>query len=95
MSTGARRQMGTEPFRPEQLRSGDPYEIANGHAVFCAPTGGDGGGPIGWGFQVIDSDPKVKSAGVDTGFQLSPLTMRAPDVAARRGAETRCARPSW
>jgi hypothetical protein len=95
MSTGARRQMGTGPFRPEQLRSGDPYEIANGHAVFCAPTGGDGGGPIGWGFQVIDSDPKVKSAGVDTGFQLSPLTMRAPDVAARRGAETRCARPSW
>ena len=86
--------MGTGPFRPEQRRSGDPYEIADGHAVFCAPTGGDGGGPNGRGFQVIDSDPKVKSAGVDTGFQLTPLTMRAPDVAARRGAETRCARPS-
>lgn len=91
MSTGARKQMGDGPFRPEQLRSGDPYEVSRGHAVFCAPTGADGSGPNGRGFLVIDSDPKVKSAGVDTGFQLGPLTMRAPDVAAGDFDE----RPGW
>lgn len=73
------------------MRSGDSYELSEGHAIYCAPTGGDGGGPNCRGFLVIDSDPKVKSAGVDTGFQLSPLTMRAPDVSAGDFAE----RPGW
>ncbi len=91
MSTSGRARPGTGPFRPEQLQSGDPYELSNGHAIYCAPTGGDGTGPNLRGGFVLDSDPMVKSAGVDTGFQLNPLTMRAPDVAVGDFAE----RPGW
>lgn len=86
-----RRRKGQGPSNPEQVRSGDAYELSEGHAIYCAPTGGDGGGPNGRGFLVIDSDPKVKTAGVDTGFQLSPLTMRAPGVSA--GDFSEC--PGW
>ncbi len=91
MTQGARTRMGHGPFRPDQLHSGDPYELSEGHAIYCAPTGGDGAGPNLRGGFVIDTDPRVKSAGVDAGFQLGPLTMRAPDVAAGDFAE----RPGW
>ena len=33
------------------------------------------------GAAVLDSDPDVESAGIDTGFALTPGTLRAPDVA--------------
>lgn len=69
------------PFRSDQLRSGDPYELSNGHPVYCAPTGQDGAGPNGFGFAVLDSDPAVESSGVDAGLALSGNTLRAPDVA--------------
>ncbi len=69
------------PFRPEQVRSGDPYELSHGHPVYCAPTGVDGTSPNGLGFAVLDSDPAVRRAGVDTGLALGPGTLRAPDVA--------------
>jgi len=69
------------PFRADQLRSGDPYELSQGHAIRCAPTGHEGAGPNGLGFAVLDSDPAVKRAGVDTGIELAPGTLRAPDVA--------------
>jgi hypothetical protein len=69
------------PFRPDQVRSGDPYELSNGHPIYCAPTGQDGAGPNGLGFAVLDSDPAVQSAGVDAGLALSGNTLRAPDVA--------------
>ena len=69
------------PFRAVQLRSGDPYELSQGHPIFCAPTGRDGSGPNGLGFSVLDSDPAVRTAGVDTGLALTPDTLRAPDVA--------------
>ena len=73
--------MSEGPFRPDQVRSGDPYELSNGHPIYCAPTGQDGAGPNGLGFAVLDSDPAVQSAGVDAGLALSGNTLRAPDVA--------------
>ncbi len=80
MSDGHRKyQRG--PFRPEQLRPGDSYELSQGHALLCEPTGQDGTGPNGLGFAVLDSDPAVRRAGVDTGLALSADTLRAPDVA--------------
>lgn len=80
MSDGHRKyQRG--PFRPEQLRPGDSYELSQGHALLCEPTGQDGTGPNGLGFAVLDSDPAVRRAGVDTGLALGPDTLRAPDVA--------------
>ena len=69
------------PFYAEQLRSGDPYELSNGHAIHCAPTGGSGSGPNGLGFSAVGWDPAVKEAGVDTGYAPRPQTLRAPDVA--------------
>ena len=79
------------PFRTDQLHSGDPYELSNGHAIRCAPTGGDGTGPNLRGGFVLDSDPAVKSAGVDAGFAFGPYTMRAPAVAVGDFAE----KPGW
>jgi hypothetical protein len=80
MSSG-HRTPSEVPTRVDQIRSGDPYELSNGRAIYCAPTGHEGTGPNGLGFAVLDSDPAVKRAGVDTGVELGPRTLRAPDVA--------------
>jgi hypothetical protein len=77
----ARKLQSPGPFRTDQLRSGDPYELSEGHPVFCAPTGRDGAGPNGFGFSVLDSDPAVRNAGVDAGIAIGKNTLRAPDVA--------------
>lgn len=79
------------PFRAEHLRSGDPYELSNGHAIFCAPTGGSGSGPNRLGASVVGWDPAVNEAGVDTGYSLKPGTLRAPDVAVGNVPD----RPGW
>jgi len=69
------------PFRADQLHSGDPYELSNGHAILCAPTGGSGTGPNGIGFSVVGWDPAVTEAGVDTGYSPEPGMLRAPHIA--------------
>jgi hypothetical protein len=68
------------PFRADQLRSGDPYELSNGHPVHCLPTGSRGGKATSVGDGVLASDPAVKDVGVDIGFSPSPETLRAPDL---------------
>lgn len=78
-------------YTADQLRSGDPYELSRGRRVLCNPTGGDGTGPNGRGFMALDTDPKVTQAGVDAGFEFSPFTMRAPDIAVGDFAE----KPGW
>ncbi|WP_296704242.1 Uma2 family endonuclease [Thiocapsa sp. UBA6158] len=69
------------PFRADQLKPGDPYELSGGHPVECLPVGGRGSRANLIGATILDSDPDVESAGVDTGFALTPDTLRAPDVA--------------
>ena len=69
------------PFRADQLRSGDEYELSHGHAIYCAPTGGQGSGSNQIGASVVGWDPQVTEAGVDTGYSPSPGMLRAPDVA--------------
>ncbi len=69
------------PFRADQIRPGDPYELSNGHAVHCMGTGGRGSRANLLGASVLESDPAVEEAGVDTGYTPSPDTLRAPDVA--------------
>ncbi len=69
------------PFRADQLKSGDPYELSNGHPIECLPTGERGSKANLMGGAVLDSDPDVESAGIDTGFAPTPGTLRAPDVA--------------
>jgi len=69
------------PFKAEHLRSGDSYELSNGHAILCLPTGGSGSEPNRLGASVVGWDPAVEEAGVDTGYSPEPGMLRAPDVA--------------
>ena len=80
--------MSTQPLREtegsffaEQLRDGDPYELANGHPVECLPAGGRHSKSNLGGGLALDTDPAVESAGVDTGFAPDPKNLRAPDIA--------------
>jgi hypothetical protein len=79
------------PFRTDQLESGDPYELSEGHPVVCLPTGGRGSSANRVGAQVLGTDPDVLEAGVDTGYALSEDTLRAPDVAIGNVPD----RPGW
>jgi Uma2 family endonuclease len=69
------------PFRADQLRPGDPYELSHGHPVFCLPTSGRGSKATSVGAGVLASDPAVQDVGFDTGFSPAPDILRAPDVA--------------
>lgn len=69
------------PFRADQIRNKDPYELSNGHPILCLPTQPDGGVAQARGAAVIASDPLVEEAGTEIGFQLNENTLRAPDVA--------------
>lgn len=71
----------TGPFRAEQLRCGEPYELDNGHLVECLPSGGrHSKANLSGGF-ALESDPSVESAGFDTGFTPDEENLRAPDIA--------------
>jgi hypothetical protein len=69
------------PFRADQIPEGSPYELSDGHPVFCLPTGRRGGKSNLTGGGVLETDPAVKAAGVDVGFSKDPSHLRAPDVA--------------
>lgn len=68
------------PFTADQIREGDPYELSNGHAILCLPTGRRGGKANLTGGTVLETDPTVKSAGVDIGYSEEPGHLRAPDI---------------
>jgi hypothetical protein len=68
------------PFRADQLRSGDPYELSNGHPVRSRSMGSRGGRATSAGDGVLASDPAVQDVGVDIGFTPSPEVLRAPDL---------------
>jgi hypothetical protein len=68
------------PFRAVQLHAGDPYELSDGHAVLCLPTGARCGKANLLGGSVLASDPAVVDASIDVGFSPEPGTLRAPDV---------------
>jgi Uma2 family endonuclease len=80
MIKGSPQPVSQGPFRAEQLRSGDPYELSNGHPVHCLPTGGRGSRATTVGGAVVASDPAVEVVGMDTGYSPSPEVLRAPDV---------------
>lgn len=79
------------PFYTSQLKSGDPYELSQGHAIYAAPTGHDGAGANLRGGLVLDTDPMAPAVGVDAGIAIDARTMRAPDLAVGLGPE----RPGW
>jgi len=69
------------PFRADQIRPGDPYELSNGHAIVCLPTGSRGARAISAGDSALRSDPAIPDVGVDAGFSPTPGILRAPDLA--------------
>ena len=75
------RSAGRGPFRPEHLRSGDPYELSNGHPIECLPQGGRNSRANLVGGVALATDPAVEAAGVDTGYAPDGHTLRAPDLA--------------
>lgn len=79
------------PFRADQIRSGDSYELSNGHAIHCITPGGRGSRANLLSGSVLDSDPAVQEAGIDTGYSPSSDTLRAPDVAVGNVPNT----PGW
>ncbi len=79
------------PFRADQLRSGDPYELSNGHAIRCFPTGGRGALATGAGYKTLVDDPAVEDVGIDAGFSPVAETMRALDLSIGKIADA----PGW
>ena len=79
------------PFRAEHLRSGDSYELSNGHAVRCMPTGGRGAIATGAGYKALAEDPAVEAIAIDAGFAPVGDTMRAPDLSIGKIADA----PGW
>jgi len=79
------------PFRAAQLRSGDPYELADGHPIECLPSGGRHAKSNSSGALILESDPDVESVGVDAGFTTDEHNLRAPDIAVGNVLDT----PGW
>jgi Uma2 family endonuclease len=73
--------LGAGPFRTEQLGGKSRYELSDGNAIFCSPSGGDGARGVVAGGLVLDTDPDVESSGFDAGFSPDAKNMRAPDIA--------------
>lgn len=66
--------------RASEIRSGDPYEISEGHLIEYLPTGERGSRSSVAGALVLDTDPAVASTGLDTGFSPRESMLRAPDI---------------
>lgn len=79
--SGKRQHHSKGPFRADQLRSGDPYELDDGHPVECLPSGGRHSKANLTGGLALETDPAVESAGFDTGFSPDEKNLRAPDIA--------------
>ena len=71
----------TGPFRADQLRCGDPYELDDGHPIECLPSGGRHAKANVSGGLALETDPAVESAGFDAGFTPDEQNLRAPDIA--------------
>lgn len=65
----------------DQIHEGDRFEVSDGHRLEMCPAGGRGGRANLVGAAVLDTDPAVRSAAIDTGFTPHPKLLRAPDIA--------------
>lgn len=75
----------------DQVKPGDPYEVSDGHRIELCPAGARGGRANLVGASVLDTDPAVKSAAIDTGFSPHQKMLRAPDIAVGDIPDT----PGW
>lgn len=89
--TQPRIHQGRGPFRADQIRPGDPYELSDGHPIECMPGGGRNSRANLVGGLALGTDPDVEFAGFDTGFSPEPGMLRAPDLAIGNVPDT----PGW
>lgn len=78
-------------FVAEQIPEGSRYELSKGQPVYCMPSGRRGGRSNLLGGEVLETDPAVRSAGVDVGFSPKADELRAPDVSVGDFADE----PGW
>ena len=79
------------PFRADQIREKDPYELSDGHPVLLPPTSSRSGNASLIAGMIIRFDPKVQYAGTDVGYSPDAGTLRAPDISVIPGAPG----PGW
>jgi Uma2 family endonuclease len=94
MSMPGAEMLGSGPFRADQLRDGDPYELSDGHPVYCAPGGERHGGAQSAGAKVLDADPAATGkVGVEVGYAFgNGKYLRAPDLSVGTRTERQ---PGW
>ena len=69
------------PFRANQLRDGDPYELSNGHPISCMSSGRRHGLGHDAGHLTLSSDPATHAAPIDLGLAWGEHKhLRAPDL---------------
>ncbi len=93
MSSRAQPWSEPGPFRADQIREGDPYELSNGHAIRCMTAGGRHGSAHIVGAAVLTSDPALdRPAGIDVGISWNDgKNLRAPDIV----VGTDLSEPGW
>lgn len=69
------------PFLADQLHDGDPYELSNGHPIYCMPGVREHADSNLTGGAVVSTDPDVEWSGIDAGYAPQPGMLRAPDIA--------------
>ncbi len=72
------------PFLAAHVRDGDSYELSNGHPIECSPSGPLHSSSNLIGGEVLDTDPDVEWAGIETGYSPDPGELRAADIALDR-----------
>jgi hypothetical protein len=81
MSQRHARVTGPGPFRADQLRPEDRYELSDGHPIYCAPASERHSASNTKGAKILDTDPAAAPAGVDTGYVWNEgRNLRAADV---------------
>ncbi len=79
------------PWRADQIREGEPYELSNGHRIVCLPLGSRASQVAGAAHRIIATDPGNPDVGIDAGFTPSSGVLRAPDIAAGKWPD----KPGW
>ncbi|CAK0762518.1 hypothetical protein CCP4SC76_3690025 [Gammaproteobacteria bacterium] len=80
------KHLTTGPFKAHYLRSGDPYELSNGHPIYCAPASAYLARFYSIGGLVLDTDPDVGWVGINAGITTEPGMLRAPNIVVRATA---------
>ena len=70
------------PFRADQIRDGDPYELSNGHAIHCMSAGErHGNAHIAGSLVIATAAPSPQATGIDVGVAWNDgKNLRAPDL---------------